>query len=38
MINKQNSQTEEINQFKNMTKNSINKMESKMIAFENRLR
>jgi 5-carboxymethyl-2-hydroxymuconate isomerase len=38
MIKRQNSHTEETNQFKNITKASITKMESRMVSFDLRLR
>lgn len=38
MTKKQDAQSEEINQFKNITKAATTKMESRMISFDNRLR
>ncbi len=38
MTKKQDSLTEEMNQFKNITKAAVAKMEGRMIAFDNRLR
>ena len=38
MTKKQDSLTEEINQFKNITKAAVAKMEGRMTAFDNRLR
>jgi hypothetical protein len=38
MAKRQDSQTEEVNQFKNLTKAAMSKMEGRMIGFDNRLR
>lgn len=38
MVKKQDSSTEDINQFKNVTKSAVGKMETRMISFDNRLR
>jgi DNA repair exonuclease SbcCD ATPase subunit len=38
MVKRQDAQTEEVNQFKNLTKAAMSKMEGRMIAFDNRLR
>ena len=38
MIKKQDMQIEEVNQYSNMTKGSVTKMETRMITFDNRLR
>ncbi len=38
MVKKQDAQTEEVNQFKNITKAAMSKMEGRMITFDNRLR
>lgn len=38
MGRRQDAQTEEVNQFKNLAKAAMGKMEGRMIAFDNRLR
>jgi predicted DNA-binding protein YlxM (UPF0122 family) len=38
MAKRQDKQVEEVNQFKNMTKGSVSKMETRMISFDNRLK
>lgn len=38
MIKRQDSQIEEMTQFRNTTKSTVSKMETRMIAFDNRLK
>ena len=38
MIKRQDTHIEEVTQFRNMTKSTVSKMETRMIAFDNRLK
>jgi hypothetical protein len=38
MVKRQDTQVEEVTQFKNTTKSAVSKMETRMITFDNRLK